>query len=165
MKRKVLLMIIVIQCFSWTARAAELHVQSCSDGDTCHVQASGLALKVRLAAIDAPEIGRKGKTSQPFARESRDRLNQLVSGKKVTFTQYGIDAYNRPLVEITRVEDTDTNVNLILVKEGLAEIYSGRTPVDLKPYHDVQNAAKSQQKGIWSLGSGYESPYRYRKKR
>lgn len=148
----------------WTASAAagEVMIQSCSDGDTCSVQVAGLAFKVRLIGIDAPEMGRKKGTGQPFAREAKDALNQMAAGKKLPIAQHGLDAFNRPLVMI-RLEDGNL-ANERLVAAGLAEVYEGQTRFDLTRLRYLQDRAKSERRGIWSLGSKYVSPYLYRKR-
>lgn len=148
----------------WTAplAAGEVTVQSCNDGDTCAVQAAGLSFKVRLVGIDAPEKGRKKGSEQPFALEARDALNAMVKGKKVQALQYGIDAYNRPLV-VFRLEQIP-NVNETLVRLGLAEVYEQAENYDLANLRALQAQAKSARRGVWSLGAAYESPYLHRKK-
>ncbi|HEX5037889.1 MAG TPA: thermonuclease family protein [bacterium] len=161
MGRKVIIFLIFF-ALPLSAWAGEVMVQSCHDGDTCAIQVAGLALKVRLAGIDAPEMGRKKGSEQPFARESRDALNAMVAGKKVEVGQYGIDAYNRPLV--TLKTPSGTIVNEELVKLGLAEIYEGNKAFDLTKLKLLQSQAQNGRRGVWSLGARYVSPYLYRKK-
>jgi micrococcal nuclease len=75
-------------------------VDSCNDGDTCRIRLGDqLRLKVRLAGIDAPESGRRG--GQPLGLEAKQRLNSLVKGREVVLKTYDLDAYNRPIVEMS----------------------------------------------------------------
>jgi endonuclease YncB( thermonuclease family) len=57
------------------------------------------------------------------------------------------------------------NVNLEMVKAGLAEVYRG-TPApgqDVGPYWNAEDAAKKAGKGMWSLGEKYVSPREWRR--
>ncbi|HSA59566.1 MAG TPA: thermonuclease family protein [bacterium] len=148
----------------WAASAAagEATIQSCSDGDTCAVQVAGFAFKVRLIGVDAPEMGRRKGEGQPFAREAKDALNRMVAGKRLEIAQHGLDGYNRPLVTI-RLEDGDM-ANERLVAAGLAEVYEGPSKYDTSRLRYLQDRAKSEGRGMWSLGSKYVSPYLYRKR-
>jgi micrococcal nuclease len=141
-----------------------LTVEICTDGDTCRLTTStGETLKIRLIAIDAPEItGKKGKPKQPLSVESKEFLNQSLKGKKVTVRSFGTDMYQRVLGEIL-VEGT--NVNLEMVKQGFAEVYMGKVSqkgLDMASYEEAQTQAKQSKKGIWSLVN-YQSPMHFRK--
>lgn len=162
MRRKTFLMLILGLLVAVTATAGEVMVQSCNDGDTCTLQVQGISFKARLIGIDAPEIGKRGKRGQPFAEESKQFLNERVAGQRLQVTQYGIDGYNRPLVVLETPERTIVNEEI--VRKGLAEVYEGKSKYKLDRLHELQNQAKNQQLGIWSLGSRYVSPYLYRKR-
>lgn len=156
-------MVFVIILSSSNIFAGEVMVQSCHDGDTCAVQTEGLAFKVRLVGIDAPEVaGRGQKRGQPFGTESKNFLNAMVAGKVLKITQYGLDPYNRPLVTI---EVGKLIANEEMIRAGLAEVYGGKTTYNLKTLERLANEAKVSKRGIWSLGEDYQSPYVYRKKR
>lgn len=148
----------------WTASAVagEATIQSCNDGDTCAVQAAGFSFKVRLIGVDAPETGRKKGAGQPFAQEAKEALNRMVAGKRLEVTQRGLDAYNRPLVTI-RLEDGNL-ANERLVAMGFAEVYAATEKYDLSKLLELQARAKSERRGMWSLGAKYVSPSVYRKK-
>jgi len=161
-RRKIFFFVIPAFLAASLAIAGEITIQSCSDGDTCTLQIGGLSFKARLVGIDAPEIVKRGKGGQPFGEESKQFLNERVAGRKLQVTQYGIDGYNRPLVAIEAADKT--LINEELVRNGLAEVYEGRTKYDLNRLHQLQSQAKNKQVGIWSLGSRYVSPYRYRKR-
>lgn len=133
------------------------------DGDSIKVKGSNLTLMVRLAGIDAPETGHGKIPGQPFSQKSKRRLKKLVSGQKITLKSYGIGAYNRQLAEVFTKKGV--NVNLELLKAGLAEVYRGETVkgIDLGRYRKAEAAAKRGYKGIWSLGYRYQSPRAWRK--
>jgi endonuclease YncB( thermonuclease family) len=160
MKRVVLFLI--LSSFSAGSFAGEATVQSCSDGDTCAVQVAGFAFKARLIGVDAPETGRRKGEGQPFASEAKEALNRMVAGKRLEITQHGLDGYNRPLVTI-RLEDGDL-ANERLVAAGLAEVFEGPTKYDTARLRYLQDRAKSEGRGMWSLGGKYVSPYVYRKR-
>jgi endonuclease YncB( thermonuclease family) len=133
------------------------------DGDSIKVKGSNLTLMVRLVGIDAPETGHGKNKGQPFSQQSKRLLKKLVSGKKVTLKSYGMGRYNRQLAEVFTKKSV--NVNLKLLKTGLAEVYRGRTAegIDLARYRQAEAAAKRSYKGIWSLGYRYQSPRQWRK--
>lgn len=94
---------------------ADVLVHKVSDGDTVWVtNDDGSKEKVRLNKIDAPEM------NQPYGKESADRLAKLILGKKVKLEGRSKDRYGRTLSEIYLCS---TNINLQLVKEGLAWHY------------------------------------------
>ena len=57
------------------------------------------------------------------------------------------------------------NINLEMIRAGLAEVYRGEPPkgFDLKPFIQAETEAKETQKGMWSLGNKYISPKEWRK--
>ena len=58
------------------------------------------------------------------------------------------------------------NVNLEMVKAGLAEVYRGRNvrSSDLDPYWKAEEEARRTKRGMWSLGDQYVSPREWRRK-
>jgi micrococcal nuclease len=59
----------------------------------------------------------------------------------------------------------DKNMNLEMVKAGLAEVYRGRPAggLDLGPYWTAEAEAKKAGFGMWSLGDKYISPKEWRR--
>lgn len=132
------------------------------DGDSMKVKGSNLTFMVRLAGIDAPETGYKKLPGQPFSQEAKKMLKSLVSGKRITVKSYGTGIYNRQLAEVFA---DGINVNLAMLKAGMAERYRGQ-PVkglDLDQYKDAEALAKRTYRGIWNLGGSYQSPKSWRK--
>jgi len=132
------------------------------DGDTIKVAGSGFIFKIRLVGIDCPETGHDGQPSQPFAIKAKKYLARLLGGGKIRIINYGIGGYNRQLAEIYV---NGRNVNLAMVRAGLAEVYRGRLPpgFDSRPYFEAEASARRLGKGIWSLGRKYESPRQWRR--
>ncbi len=132
------------------------------DGDTIEVQGEDLEIRIRLVAIDAPETGGGRQNGQPYSRRAKNRLTELVRGKKVRLKQYGTGGYNRILAEVfCRGE----NINLTMIRQGLAEVYRGRFPdnLNISAYKNAEKEARQKRKGIWSQGSSYKSPKIWRK--
>jgi len=57
-----------------------------------------------------------------------------------------------------------TNVNLEMLKTGLAEVYRGQPAkdLDIAAYQDAERAAKKKAIGIWELRDQYFSPMDWR---
>jgi endonuclease YncB( thermonuclease family) len=128
------------------------------DGDTVLVSAPEGRYLVRLLGIDAPETAKaKGRPGQPFSVRSRRHLSQRVLGRCVRLEAYGNDKYGRRLAVIHLEE---TNINLEMVAQGLAEVYRGRTPdgFDRRPYRQAEARARRNGKGMWIQGDAYRSP-------
>lgn len=132
------------------------------DGDTVQVQGQDLEFRVRMVAIDAPETGGSKNKGQPYSQKAKKVLTQLIQGKKVRLKQYGTGRYNRILAEIF---SQDININLAMVRQGLAEVYRGRLPenFDPGPYKKAEADVRRRRAGMWSLGKAYKSPKTWRK--
>jgi micrococcal nuclease len=149
-------------CSSFVAQASlEFRVVSCNDGDTCRLAKGdgNKAMKVRLVGIDAPELSHGG---QPYGKESKDFLNQMVVGKSVRLQSLGQDTYGRTL-GVLLVGSVDVNESMI--RAGMAEVYVGKTEdgVDSDRYFKAQQEARSARRGMWAQAR-YESPYQFRKR-
>ena len=133
------------------------------DGDSVKVKGYNLIFKVRLVGIDAPETGGGFYKGQPFSLKAKKFLEKRIRGKKVTLKSYGLGGYNRQLAEIFI---NNTNINLEILKAGLAEIYKGKPAkgLNIKRYYQAQSLAKKKEIGIWSLNPRkYKSPKKWRK--
>lgn len=133
------------------------------DGDSLKVFGAGLTLMVRLVGIDAPETGGRKHSPQPFSRKAKDAFSRMIVHTPFTLKSYGTGGYNRVLAELFV---GGQNINLELLRQGLAEVYQGKMQagLDKKAYLDVQKEARQHRRGIWSLGDTYESPRLWRKK-
>lgn len=105
------------------------------DGDTFDVDSGE---RVRLNGIDAPEYP-KGCLS----KRAKDRLEELVLGKKVSLEELGKDNFGRVLAQV-KLEDLW--INKVLVTEGLAAAAKGAgVEVEL-----AETEAMAAKRGIWS---------------
>ena len=88
-------------------------VVSVGDGDTMRVREGGRLLTIRLACIDAPEMGQR-----PYGAIAREALQRLTPvGSEVVLQIQTTDRYGRSVAEVFRGAE---NVNLALVRQGAA---------------------------------------------
>ena len=119
--------LIVLLCLLWfvtASYAGQFKVLRVTDGDTIKVTNNGTTSTIRLVGIDAPEKSKKKhEPGQPFSKKSTKHIASLVLNKTVDIKSYGKGHYGRTL-GVVFVDGI--NVNLEMVKEGLAEVYRGR---------------------------------------
>ena len=145
------------------AHAGQFKVMRVYDGDTLRAKGYGIEIKVNLIGIDAPEISiKKHKSGQPYGQQAKKFLVSMVLDKKVIIKGYGTDRYNRVL-GVVYIDGQ--NVNLEIIKAGLAEFDRSHTPklFDPMPYQLAATAAKKAGVGMWSLGDRYMSPREWRR--
>ena len=143
--------------------AGQFKVVRVTDGDTIKVVNNGKASTIRLVGIDAPETSKKkNQPGQPFSRKSTKYLVNLVLNKSVEVKSYGTDRYGRTL-GVVFVDGK--NVNLEMIKAGLAEVYRGKPAggPGLGPFWKAEAEAKKAGIGMWSLADKYISPKEWRR--
>ena len=133
--------------------------ESAGDEVICHYVQDGDTFKlpdnetrVRLWGIDAPEKG------QAYADEARDRLKELCEGKAVRLEIKDTDRYGRKTAIVWKGK---TNINLQMVKEGLAWHYAYFAP-DAKDLAAAEKIARKARKGLWK-DKNPVNPYDFRK--
>jgi len=155
--------LLVILTTAIVAHAGEYQVSRVVDGDTLEVKKGAIKLTVRLVGIDAPEEShKKNEPGQPFSQKSTQYLAKIALNRPADVKSYGSDRYGRVLGEVFV---DGNNVNLEMVKAGLAEVYRG-TPAprqDVGPYWKAEEEARGAGKGMWSLGDKYVSPREWRR--
>jgi len=143
--------------------AVEYKVTRVIDGDTLVVQKGATSLTIRLVGIDAPEVShKKYEPGQPYSQQSTKHLAKIALNRSADVKSYGADRYGRILGEVLV---DGNNVNLEMVKTGLAEVYRG-TPApgqDVGPYWRAEEEARKAGRGMWQLGDKYVSPREYRR--
>ena len=149
--------------WSNTCLAADYQVSRVIDGDTLVVTKGTVKLTIRLVGIDAPEVShKKYEPGQPFSQQSTKHLAGLVLNQQVAVKSFGNDRYGRILGEVFL---NGKNVNLEMVKAGLAEVYRG-TPAsgqDLGQYWEAEWQAQRARTGMWVQGDKYVSPREWRR--
>jgi endonuclease YncB( thermonuclease family) len=122
------------------------------DGDTVTcLDESNQQQKVRLAEIDAPEIG------QEYGKVSREALAAMVFGKTVEVTDEGKDRYGRWIGHLSL---NGVDVNREMIATGNAwhyEDYSRDASLAA-----LQSQAQAQRQGLWAM-SNPTAPWDFRK--
>jgi endonuclease YncB( thermonuclease family) len=155
MRLKALALLVVVA--SWPAHAAV--VLSIGDGDTISVIEVKKQIKVRLACIDAPE------TSQsPYGIKARRVLQSLLPvGSLVRLRVQATDRYGRSVAEVLK---GDINLNQYLVRSGDAFVYwQYINGCDRHTYSRMENDARLNGLGVWSVPGGIQRPWDYRRGR
>lgn len=115
------------------------------DGDTLTILDSAkVQHKVRLACIDAPELG------QPWGQRSKQGLSAAVYLKQVEVEWHKRDRYGRL---VGKVQTDGHDVNLMQVSSGLAwhyvEYAKEQTPGDRLLYASAEAIARRDGVGLW----------------
>lgn len=109
-----------------------------TDGDTLTcLDESGRQQKLVLAGIDAPEPG------QPYGRESRESLAELVFGKRIAVVVIGRDTAG---LEICQVSVDGRDVSAALVAAGAA----WADPTTGTHLTSEQQQAQQGRRGLWT---------------
>ena len=136
------------------------------DGDTVMVvRNSGPPVKVRLAEIDAPEVGHAGmggkppnsQKAQPGGMAAKESLSELVLHKQVGVDSHATDSYGRLVAHLTV---DGKSVNEEQVRRGMAWDYSNYH--SNKTYIALQSEAQQARRGLWA-GEEIMEPAQWRK--
>ena len=131
------------------AFAGNCKVIDVSDGDTfvCFTDENE-QIKVRLAEIDAPEMG------QPFGSNAKQSLHEVISSEMVKLDVQYTDSYGRTVARVTRMDGVDVNAQQLRI--GAAWAY----PKHLKDKSllVLEAEAKNNQLGLWALPTSDQIP-------
>jgi micrococcal nuclease len=160
---KTLLLIVFFLFLPISSLASQFEVIKVYDGDTIKVKGYGAEIKLRLAGIDAPETAKKIGLGQRYSQEAREYLSGMVLNKAIEIKSRGY--LNIDLMLGTIFLD-GKNINLEMVRAGLAEVDRGEPPKDLNldPFFKAERQARAEKKGIWIQGDGYVSPRTWRER-
>lgn len=129
------------------------------DGDTIHILAAGRRIKVRLHAIDAPELG------QPFGRKSREALAAMIAAKYVRVDVRGRDVFGRTIGTVWILQRMslpdrpatgfarEINVNEEMIRRGWAwcfRKYTHGQPDLFRRYMRLEREAREGRRGLWA---------------
>jgi micrococcal nuclease len=136
--------IVLSSIFSTASLAGQFKITWIEDRDTIIVEGCDIEVKVRLIGIDAVDHPRL-----PYAIEARNHLAKMVWKKIVEIEGYGLGSSNHVLGVIHL---NGKNINLEMVRAGLAVAYRGRLPkgFDITPYLEAERDAREARRGIWS---------------
>jgi endonuclease YncB( thermonuclease family) len=130
---------------SWTGRVVAVH-----DGDTLTVLRYWRGVKLRLNAIDAPELG------QPYGRQSRKSLSSLCFGRYASVFPVGQDKYGRLLARVTC---GGQEANAEQLRRGMAWHYVQYSRD--ATLQALENKARGQRLGLWADGQA-QPPWHFR---
>lgn len=121
-----------------------------ADGDTFNLLVQGRQQRVRLASIDAPEVGKdRERPGQAYAQASRDALAALIAGRTITVACFERDRYERNICDVPL--EGGTTANRKQVQSGMAWanmegrgkfMRDGKLP-------ELERQAKADRQGIW----------------
>jgi len=134
------------------------------DGDTIKIKYEGQERNVRYLLVDTPETVHPNKTTERFGPEASAFNKKLLENGQVSirFDLSGYDSFNLKDHEdkygrlLAYIYVDGKSVQEQLLAEGLARvafIYPPKTEF-VERYRAIEQQAKQQKKGIWSL-DGY----------
>ena len=127
---------------AFAAETLKGRVVKVADGDTITVlDAANVQHRIRLDKIDAPE------KSQPFGEVARKHLAAFVAGKDVEVEWTKKDKYGRILGTVWAMIPMRTDINLQMVKDGLAWHYKHFD--NTQSYSAAETAARVAGRGLW----------------
>lgn len=164
---KILLVALWLLCTFGAAHAEEFNAKviAVMDGDTVLALRGTQKVKIRLANIDAPEVGHAGMGGQPpnsqkgqdFGSESRQALLNMVLKKQARVNSRATDDYGRVVAELSV---DGRSVNEEQVRRGMAWQYSYfRSDKILLA---LQGEARAARRGLWAQASP-TPPWEWRK--
>jgi len=100
------------------------------DGDTIDIEVDlGFRvyqeMRVRLAGVDTPEKNAKHPELRAEAMKSKQRVVDLVLGKRLLVETFKVDKYGRYLAKVFLDTSDGKSLNDVLLEEGLAVAYDG----------------------------------------
>lgn len=154
-----LLLLLIIVTLGLPAAAQDSltgEVITVSDGDTLTLLVGERQHKIRLAGIDAPELG------QDFGGKSKEYLSVRVLGKVVTVVGSKTDKYERLVRKILR---DGVDMNFEQVEAGMAWHYKEyeleQTKTDREAYATAEKEAREAKIGVWSIQNP-QPPWEFR---
>lgn len=137
-------------------------VVNVADGDTLTLHTDGGQRRIRLASIDAPEIGHgEVKPGQPFGQAARNNLAAMVAGKTLTVACFEKDQYARDVCDLPG--ENGHTVNWEQVAAGFAWANTVRHGEYLRDpsLPEVERKAREAGKGLWAQ-TGAIAPWEWR---
>lgn len=130
------------------------------DGDSLELQdaRSRRKFEVRLAGIDAPEIG------QRHSQRSRRHLERLARGRLVLRVTGIDDRYGRVLGVLRKERGAGPSLNQAMVEAGWAYHYEQYAP-RARVLREAQENARRRGRGVWADRGEPMRPWDYRRYR
>jgi endonuclease YncB( thermonuclease family) len=143
--RRLLLACSVVPAVAWTGDVVQV-----TDGDTVLVSTGGRTVPVRLAEIDAPERGQRGR------HEAREALSRMVAGRSVSVDDRDVDRYGRVVARLT-VDGADVSEEML--RQGHAWHFARYS--DDARLAELEQGARAARVGIWGTPDPI-APWDYR---
>ena len=126
-------------------------VDKVGDGDTFVLNTDSGAYRVRLYAIDAPEL------KQNFGAESKEYLKSIITNDSVFVDVVDIDRYDRIVGKVSTRQYTDVNLQMICSGMAWHYYYFDKT----KKYINAEKIARKNRLGLWAEADPI-NPYLFR---
>lgn len=118
----------------------EMKVIKIVDGDTFDgLTKEKQQVRVRLAAFDAPEKG------QPYGKNSKQKLSELIFGKDVIVVLNGKSHYSRMIATVFTKDSVDVVAEMLRLGMGWHFKRFDSTPI----YSEIEEVARNQKVGLW----------------
>jgi len=125
------------------------------DADTIEVRLETGSIRVRLHAIDAPEL------DQPWGPEAIQALSKMVLGKNVALEPFAEDEVDRVVATVFLGK---ADVNADLVRLGHAWAFRPQMTKADEQLCDLEGQARAARRGLWSLPPDQtEAPWEWRR--
>lgn len=121
------------------------------DGDTLHFSPSK---KLRLAMINAPELGRDGRPDQPYAQAAKSAAQAFLTSGSLTWraSNEAKDRYGRWLGSVLNQQGEWLGAHL--VSQGLAYVISVGKNSAPECLWRLESQAQSNRLGLWNSDLG-----------
>lgn len=123
-------------------------LESVVDGDTLRLKDGR---KLRLIAVNTPELARDGVAAQPLAEKARQAVQQFFAGEAAVGWHHGEqrkDRYGRELAYIFRRDGR--SLAAFLVEQGFGWRIAIAPNLDYQPcLQALEAVARQQQRGVW----------------
>jgi len=140
---------------------------------------AGEVIRMRMAAIDAPEMGRGGGEGQPFSIESRDWLRSQILGETIYCQLLKREGLHGRMIVLAFLPPRllpwlspgtrGTNLSEETIRQGWAFVYESESgefphPDKREGYLKLMDEAQKAKVGMWRKGTSLETPGQYKKR-
>ena len=124
--------------------SAPFKIVNVGDDYTLNAVGQDIMIRVTFAGLDR---------GHPLHEKSKKYLRALLLHKVVDIKGYGLGTDDKAL-GVVRLGNT--NINLEMVRQGMAKIFCGKPPsgLDLEPYLKAEREARLSKKGLWKNTRG-----------
>jgi endonuclease YncB( thermonuclease family) len=132
----------------YTLHGRVVHV---ADGDTVTLQTADGERRIRLASIDAPEIGHgEVKPGQPYGQAARRSLADLVAGKTLQLKCYEKDQYARDVCDLPGEQGHTANWQQVAAGYAWANTVRHGEYLRDPSLPQVERGARDKKLGLWA---------------